>query len=64
MSVENLSNEALKQLYKDTRKFKKSLALREFSGVYTPNEKIWKEKHQRFWRAWNELNNRYNAGLI
>ena len=64
MSVANLSNKDLKQLIKDTRKFKKSLALREGSEVNTPNEKTWKEKHQLFWRAWNELNNRYNAGLI
>ena len=50
MSVENLSNEALKQLVKDTRKFK--------------FEKLEFYKHQLYWRAWNELNNRYNAGDI
>ena len=64
MSVANLSNKDLKQLIKDTRKFKKSLALREASLVNTPNEKTWKENHQLFWMAWRELNNRYNEGLI
>jgi len=42
MSVENLTTKALKQLIKDTRKF----------------------KNQLYWRAWRELNNRYNEGLI
>ena len=63
MSVANLSNKDLKQLIKDTRKFKKSLALRE-SSLDTSNEKTWKENHQLFWMAWSELNHRYNEGLI